>query len=55
MERREFLGVMTAVAGAPFAAGGLLPTANAASADEPAFGHDLPTPHDTIRGNDSGN
>jgi aryl-alcohol dehydrogenase-like predicted oxidoreductase len=49
MKRRQFLGVMTAAAGVPFAASGVLPTASAGSADEPAFGHDLPTLHHTVR------
>ena len=50
MKRREFLGVMTAAAGVPLATSSPSPAATAASADEPAFGHDLPTPHDTVRG-----
>jgi aryl-alcohol dehydrogenase-like predicted oxidoreductase len=49
MKRREFLGVMTAAAGAPLAAG-LAQSADAGSIDEPAFPQDLKTPPDTVRG-----
>jgi predicted aldo/keto reductase-like oxidoreductase len=49
MKRREFLSVMTAAAGVPFAAGDLLAAAGSA-AGEPAFGAGLPKPNDTVRG-----
>src|SRR5262245_54797431 len=50
MMRREFLSVMTAAAGVPFAAGQLEQLASAGTTDEPVLTENLPTPNDTVRG-----